>query len=116
MPDRIVDELALKRHGYEVSLITPDYFVPFPDGTSLTLWGDLRRDAANIAKLSAHDAEAWVAFDTYFERIAGMMKALLFVVPPNLRLGEVPRTGRRPARVSAAGADATSTRWCGCSR
>ena len=98
MPDRIVDELALKRHGYEVSLITPDYFVPFPDGTSLTLWGDLRRDAANIAKLSVHDAEAWVAFDTYFERIAGMMKALLFVVPPNLRLGEVANWAKTGAR------------------
>ena len=39
MPDRIVDELELRRFGYEVSIITPDYFVPFPDGTSLTLWG-----------------------------------------------------------------------------
>src|SRR5437867_4586447 len=50
MPDRIVSELALKRFGYEVSIVSPAYFVPFPDGTSLTLWGDLRRDAANIAK------------------------------------------------------------------
>ena len=42
MPPRIVCELDLKRHGYRVSIITPDYFVPFPDGTSLTLWGDRR--------------------------------------------------------------------------
>lgn len=41
MPQRIVDELGLKRYGYDVSIITPDYFVPFPDGTSLTLWGDM---------------------------------------------------------------------------
>jgi phytoene dehydrogenase-like protein len=88
MPDRIVAELELKRFGYEVSIISPDYFVPFPDGTSLTLWGDLDRDAANIAKLNPRDADAWVAFDTYFERIAEMMKALLFVVPPNMRLGD----------------------------
>jgi phytoene dehydrogenase-like protein len=39
MPDRIVDELRLKRFGYEVSIISPDYFVPFPDGSGLTLWG-----------------------------------------------------------------------------
>lgn len=58
MPQRIVDELELKRHGYDVSIITPDYFVPFPDGTSLTLWGDLARDRENIACLSKHDAEA----------------------------------------------------------
>src|SRR6266536_38044 len=51
MPERIVSELDLKRFGDEVSIITPDYFVPFPDGTSLTLWGDIRRDAESIAKL-----------------------------------------------------------------
>jgi len=98
MPDRIVDELQLRRHGYEVSIITPDYFVPFPDGTSLTLWGDVERDAKSISALSPHDAEAYVGFDAYFERVAGLMKDLLFVVPPNLRLREVAnwiRTGTR---------------------
>ena len=88
MPDRIVHELDLKRFGYEVSIITPDYFVPFPDGTSLTLWGDMARDCANIAKLNTRDAEAYVAFDTYFERVAGMLKELLFVVPPNMALSD----------------------------
>ena len=86
MPPRIVDELELKRHGYDVSVITPDYFVPFPDGTSLTLWGDMTRDQENIAKLSPSDADAYAAFDTYFERIADLMKELLFVVPPTMRL------------------------------
>ena len=57
MPPQIVDELDLKRYGYEVSIITPDYFVPFPDGTSLTLWGDVERDAASIARFSDRDAE-----------------------------------------------------------
>src|SRR5215212_9245738 len=55
MPERIVDELQLKRFGYDVSIITPDYFVPLPDGSSLALWGD-DRDAENIAKLNKHDA------------------------------------------------------------
>src|SRR2546422_5235879 len=90
MPSRIVEELQLKRFGYEVSIITPDYFVPFPDGSSLTLWGDVRRDAENIARLDKRDADAYVEFDRYFERVAGLMKALLFVVPPNMRLGELP--------------------------
>ncbi len=98
MPDRIVDELQLKRFGYEVSIISPDYFVPFPDGSSLTLWGDMERDVEGIARLSQHDAEAYVEFDRYFERIAGLMKDLLFVVPPNMALGDAVswiRTGAR---------------------
>ena len=98
MPDRIVEELELKRHGYQVSIVAPDYFVPFPDGTSLTLWGDLERDCANIAKLSKADADAYAEFDAYFERIAGLMKALLFVVPPGMRLRELPSWARTVGR------------------
>jgi phytoene dehydrogenase-like protein len=98
MPDRIVDELELKRFGYEVSIITPDYFVPFPDGSSLTLWGDMERDTANIAKLSARDADAYVAFDAYFERIAGMLRDLLFVVPPNMTLSDAPAWAKAAGR------------------
>lgn len=98
MPDRIVDELDLKRHGYKVSIISPDYFVPFPDGTALTLWGDGARDAEAIGRFNQADGEAYAAFDAYFERVAGLVKELLFVVPPNLRLAEVLgwlRTGAR---------------------
>ena len=39
-----------------LSIIAPDYFVPFPDGTSLTLWGDAARDAAGSDGFAA-DAE-----------------------------------------------------------
>jgi phytoene dehydrogenase-like protein len=98
MPDRIVDELELKRHGYEVSIIAPDYFVPFPDGSSLTLWGDMQRDVANIARISPADAEAYVEFDAYFERIAGLAKDLLYVVPPNMKLTEILNWARTGAR------------------
>ncbi|MGH2659950.1 MAG: phytoene desaturase family protein [Actinomycetota bacterium] len=99
MPPRIVDELRLKRHGYAVSIITPDYFVPFPDGTSLTLWGDVGRDAESIARFSKKDADAYVEFDRYFERVARLLKDLLFVVPPNLRMRDLPRWVRTAGRV-----------------
>jgi phytoene dehydrogenase-like protein len=91
MPPQVVRELDLKRHGYEVSIITPDYFVPFPDGTSLTLWGDVTRDAAAIGRFDAHDAEAYVAFDRYFDHVARLLKDLLFVVPPNLAIRDLPK-------------------------
>ena len=91
MPPQVVRELDLKRFGYEVSIITPDYFVPFLDGTSLTLWGDVERDAANIARFNERDAAAYVAFDRYFERVARLLKDLLFVVPPNMNLRDLPK-------------------------
>src|SRR5262245_54978800 len=98
MPERIVRELNVGAHGYAVSIVTPDYFVPFPDGTSLTLWGDLRRDVENIAKLNRHDAESYVEFDRYFERIASLIKQLLFVVPPNMRATDILRWARAGTR------------------
>jgi phytoene dehydrogenase-like protein len=98
MPERIVRELDLRAHGYRVSIVSPDYFVPFPDGTSLTLWGNLRRDVENIAKLNKHDAEAYIAFDRYFERIARLVQQLLFVVPPNMRMLDVLRWARAGTR------------------
>jgi len=91
MPPQVVRELDLKRHGYRVSIITPDYFVPFPDGTSLTLWGDVTRDAANIARFSQEDAAAYIEFDRYFDRVATLLKDLLLVVPPNMNLRDLPK-------------------------
>jgi phytoene dehydrogenase-like protein len=104
MPERIIRELDLRAHGYRVSIVSPDYFVPFPDGTSLTLWGDLHRDVENIAKLNKHDAEAYVAFDRYFERIARLVRQLLFVVPPNMRVLDVLRWARAGTRFRGWGA------------
>ncbi len=91
MPPEVVNELELERFGYRVSILDPDYWSPFPDGTSLALWGDARKTAEEIAKLSKKDAEAYLEFDKYFERIGRLLKDLLFVTPPNLRLSDVPR-------------------------
>ncbi len=91
MPPQVVRELDLKRFGYEVSIITPDYFVPFPDGTALTLWGDVERDAAAIGRFNERDAAAYVEFDRYFDRVARLLKDLLFVVPPNMNLRDLPK-------------------------
>jgi phytoene dehydrogenase-like protein len=99
LPPRIVRELDLERHGYQVSLVTPDYFVPFPDGSGLTLWGDTARDAAEIARFSTADAGSYVEFDRYFGRVAHLLKDLLFVVPPNLSLGDLPRWAALGARL-----------------
>ncbi|HEY3022218.1 MAG TPA: NAD(P)/FAD-dependent oxidoreductase, partial [Actinomycetota bacterium] len=99
MPPRIVEELDLERHGYRVSIISPDYFVPFPDGTSLTLWGEVSRDAENIARFSKEDADAYVEFDRSFDRVAGLLKDLLYVVPPNVRIRDLARWVRTAGRI-----------------
>jgi phytoene dehydrogenase-like protein len=99
MPPRIVGELGLKRFGYRVSVLEPDYWVPYPDGTSLTLWGDLERTCAEIGRLSKRDADAYPEFDRHLSRLGRLVHDLLFVVPPNLRLGDLPRWVSMAARL-----------------
>jgi phytoene dehydrogenase-like protein len=90
MPPRIQSELQLDKYGYRVSILEPDYYVPFPDGSSLTLWGDLGRSVEEIARFSKADAEAYVRFDEYFGHLGRLLHDLLFVVPPNLSWGDLP--------------------------
>ena len=99
MPPRIVDELDLKRHGYETTILAPDYWVPYEDGSHLALWGDSVRCADEIAKFNKRDAEAYIEFDRSLGRFGEMLHELLFVVPPNLRLGELPQWARVAARL-----------------
>jgi phytoene dehydrogenase-like protein len=91
MPPRVVEELELYRHGYKVWILEPDYYVPHSDGTTLALWGDVQRTADEIAKFSKADADAYIEFDGYLSRLGELIHELMFVVPPNLRLGELPK-------------------------
>jgi phytoene dehydrogenase-like protein len=90
MPERIITDLGLRGHGYRVTLLEPDYYIPYSGGDSLTLWGDTARAAAEIARFSATDADAYVGFDAYLTRLGKLLHELLFVVPPNLRLADAP--------------------------
>ncbi|MAI24468.1 MAG: amine oxidase [Spirochaeta sp.] len=99
MPQQVVDELDLVKHGYKVRVLDPDYWVPYPDGSSLTLWNDPVRTAESIRKLCPGDAERFIEFDRYFQRVANLMRDLLFLIPPNLSLGEIPGALRVAAKL-----------------
>ena len=99
MPERIVEELELKKYGYDVKTLDPDYWVPYPDGSHLSLWNDAERTAESIRKLSKADADAFLKFDEYFSRVANLMRDLLFVIPPNLSFSEIPSAIRVAAKL-----------------
>jgi phytoene dehydrogenase-like protein len=84
-----VQRFDLARHGYRVIRQDPAFFVPFPDGRSLTLHGD-ERDLAEIAKFSRRDAEVYPKFHATLERIGAFVKPLLLKTPPRLD-GRAPR-------------------------
>lgn len=91
MPPRLVSELGLRRLGYRVTVLEPDYYVPYPDGSALSLWADPRRTAQEIARFSRADAEAYPRFDAHLSRLAHLVRELLFVIPPGFRVADLPR-------------------------
>ena len=54
------DELELGRYGLRYIYTDPAVVMPFEDGTSLTMWRDPQRTAADIARYSEPDAGAYL--------------------------------------------------------
>src|SRR5881397_1127525 len=88
MPEAI-RRFDLPRHGYKVIRQDPAFFVPFPDGRSMTLHGD-ERDLQEIGKFSRKDAGAYHEFHAALERVGEFVKPLLFKAPPRID-GRAPR-------------------------
>lgn len=83
---QVVQRFDLPRHGYKVVKQEPAFFVPFPDGRTLTLWGD-DRDLAEIAKFSKRDAEAYPRFHHALVRVGEFLKPQILRPPPPLAPG-----------------------------
>jgi phytoene dehydrogenase-like protein len=78
-----VKRFDLARHGYRVVRQEPAFFVPFPDGRTLTLYGD-DRDEGEIARFSRRDASAYGEFHEAMARAGSFLKPLLLKPPPRI--------------------------------
>jgi phytoene dehydrogenase-like protein len=84
MPDTIIRDLDLPRHGYKVYPMGP-YFQAWPDGRSLMLFADdAKRNHDQISQFSKKDAEAMPRWDAWIGDMAKVMGPLLMTVPPKL--------------------------------
>jgi phytoene dehydrogenase-like protein len=84
MPDTIIRDLNLQRHGYKVFPMGP-YFQAWPDGRSLMLFADdAKRNHDQIGQFSMKDADAMPRWDAWIGDMAKVMGPLLMTVPPRL--------------------------------
>ncbi len=97
MPPTIINELNLKRHGYDVTPFGP-YYQAFPDGRSIKVYAD---DAAksheSISRFSKKDAETLPRWEEWLAGVADILGPLLLHVPPkvgSMALGDVLDTVR----------------------
>lgn len=73
----VIKDLDLRKHGYDVRPLDPQYFTPFPDGRSLTSHLDGEKTKAEIRKFSKKDAESYDAYWKMWDRIIARMRPLV---------------------------------------
>jgi phytoene dehydrogenase-like protein len=83
MPDTILRDLELERHGYHGVPVGP-YFVPFPDGRFILQSDDATADYDEFAKFSKKDADALERWEAWIGGLADVLGPLLMTTPPKL--------------------------------
>lgn len=80
----IVEALALADHGLEFTDSPAVACAPQPDGRALTLWRDVERSQAEIARFSEADADKFPAFIEAVGYAARFLQGVMLRTPPSL--------------------------------
>jgi phytoene dehydrogenase-like protein len=90
---RIIDDMALGRHGLRIVERPIANFLPSQDGRYLKLGGGLARSQAEVAKFSPRDAETLPRYYAMLDDIGDLLRGLAMQTPPNVLdgLGSLPR-------------------------
>ncbi len=83
MPDTIVRDLALDRHGYRPHPVGP-YIVPFADGRSIVQHDDPKHDHDEFAAFSKKDADAAADWHAWIGGLAEVLGPMLMTTPPRV--------------------------------
>ena len=106
---KIIRDLELKKHGFEMLPRHPSSFTPFPDKRYLLLGPDAELNRREISKFSTKDAEALPRYEAMLLRVADFLEPLLEETPPNPwsgRLGDLWRLAKIGWQFRKLGADA----------
>jgi phytoene dehydrogenase-like protein len=83
MPDTILRDLELERHGYTATPVGP-YFLPFPDGRCIVQYDDAQKNYDSFAQFSKRDADAIERWDAWIGGLADVLGPLMMTTPPRL--------------------------------
>jgi phytoene dehydrogenase-like protein len=81
---KVVDDLELKKHGYEVHPLDPAYSTLPHDGPPLFFYNDMQQAIDSIRPHSRKDADAYPAFSALLERMADFLRPMMLRPPPAL--------------------------------
>jgi phytoene dehydrogenase-like protein len=71
---QVVEELDLPRRGFTWTPAVNGLFVPFLDGSSIQLWDDEERCAAEVRALSPGDEEGWMEMNDVIRRLRDALR------------------------------------------
>jgi len=80
----VAEDLGLAGRGLKLVEPEPRVLAPLPDGRSVRLWGDPERSAADIARISPRDAEAYPRFHRSLSATADLLARVLALTPPDI--------------------------------
>ncbi len=84
---KVIEDMALAKHGYRVITRPVSNFLPQEDGGYLMLGGGLEATQKEFRKFSDHDAEVLPAYYDALENVANVLRSLALKAPPNLGEG-----------------------------
>ena len=92
LQQKVIDDLKLTEHGFEVCQLEPYRFSPFPDGRYILTWQDHDRTIDAIRQISPMDAQRYPEWSAFWKRAAGILHRTFLADPPTL--AEVAETVR----------------------
>ncbi|MFZ4657764.1 MAG: phytoene desaturase family protein [Caldilineaceae bacterium] len=85
LQDKVVNDLELRKHGYQVHPLPMKRFFPYPDGRSLSFWNDTKRACQEIAAtFTQKDAEGYAAIQEFWWRAGRLYNRYFLSEPPTL--------------------------------
>jgi phytoene dehydrogenase-like protein len=85
----VVSDLKLTSRGFQALRPNAQVWAPQPDGSSITLWSDPQRTAAELRSNHPADAAAYPRFDRLMHVLGGFLARLKATTPPDLKLPSV---------------------------
>ena len=81
----VVSDLRLRVHGFEALRPEVQLWAPQPNGSSITLWSDPSRTAAELRSHDRADAAEYPRFDRLVRVLGGFLERLKTITPPDLK-------------------------------
>src|SRR5919109_1593944 len=78
---QVIQELELKKYGFQMLPRNPSSFTPFPDGRSLLLGPDAKLTHDEVSKFSPKDADALPKYEAMLLCVADFLEPLLDETP-----------------------------------